>query len=339
MNSFMKPMTSVVSIAKPALQSPDKLAAIVEQVNLNIYNYLPVAGWIKMAVIGIIEQNIPSLLTGIGISAIFIIIVIAAIMKLNADYYEDVLVATEAGHSAITAQKEGRTQEALPRHIKVGKTGINKGWGANIFYYKHYLENRRAKVFIFDTITLIFVLASLFFAFIMRENGILPGFFFSCYMMFFSTVSGRWTKELLLPYVYMIPQSPFQKLIYVSMEQIDRTLRESVIIMVIMGLIVGVDPLTSLSCALARTAVGVLFLAANAITERLFGGIMIKTLQVFLYMLVIIIAAVPAVVLAILIGKTLIASMLIASACMFIVSAIIFFCCRNVLTYAELNYK
>jgi len=48
---------------------------------------------------------------------------------------------------------------------------------------------------------------------------------------------------------------------------------------------------------------------------------------------------VPAVVLAILIGKTLIASMLIASACMFIVSAIIFFCCRNVLTYAELNYK
>ena len=70
-------------------------------------------------------------------------------------YYEDVMQTTEAAYTSVTAAKEGRVQEAAPKNIKKGKMGIGKGFGANTFYYKHLIENRRGKILLLPTLTIV----------------------------------------------------------------------------------------------------------------------------------------------------------------------------------------
>lgn len=65
--------------------------------------------------------------------------------KVNPDFYEDVLKATEISQTAITAKKEGKLNDSLPQNVKLGKTGL--GSGKDAFFLKHRLEDRRQRLF------------------------------------------------------------------------------------------------------------------------------------------------------------------------------------------------
>ncbi|MGN1214496.1 MAG: putative ABC exporter domain-containing protein, partial [Bacteroidaceae bacterium] len=86
---------------------------------------------------------------------------------INADYYEDVLKATEVSFSAITARKEGKVAENAPRKVKVGKIGLPGGEGASAIAAKHKIENRRSRVFLLDMTSVIMALVTIGFTFIM----------------------------------------------------------------------------------------------------------------------------------------------------------------------------
>ena len=107
---------------------------------------------------------------------IYIVIVAILISRTGDSYYEDVLQSTERTFKAVTASKSGQISEATPENIKLGKLGIGKGFGSSTLYYKHRLEDRRARVLIFDTLTLVFMGVSIIFAFFMRNEGIAPSF-------------------------------------------------------------------------------------------------------------------------------------------------------------------
>lgn len=319
------------------------LGNAVQSVGRPLVNYIPVLGWFKTLVQGMHEGN--WLLTGVSlaVSAAFIALFIWVIGLINSDYYEDVLAATEISHSAIIAKKEGRNSEAVPQNIKIGAEGFTAGEGASAFYYKHLVENRRARKFILDTNSLIFTLATLFFAFVMRESGgSISALSFSIYMLIFSSFFGRWAKELLLPYVYMVPEPPFRKLVMILGEAFQKNLLESVIVGVGIGLITQAGVFEMIALVVVRFSASVLFIAGTILAERLFGGLTIRWMQMTFLILTLIIVMVPSVVVGILAGVAAASWTLgyfAAAACTFALSALILFLCRNILAIAELNNR
>ncbi len=308
--------------------------------------YFPVIGWSRLFVFGAYEGAIYCVLIGAGALAAFVALLILLTVKLRPDYYEDVLRAAEVSFSAITAKKEGKATEAAPKNIRLGHVGLEKGWGANALYFKHKIENRRCRIFLFSASGLIFLAFNITYALFL--NNILSVFLFSTYMQLFSSAMGRMPQELLMPYVYLIPEPPFRKLLQSMRESLPRILIEAAVLYGAMIPILQLHPLEALLCAAARVSFAFLFLAGNVAVERLFGTVTKKSLIMVAYVVGLMVLSVPAVVLAILCSAAaaltgmftaLSAAMLGILLANIPVSLLVLYLCRNVLQYAELNHK
>ncbi len=316
----------------------NKLAEAVAGANAEWTNLLPVVGWLRSFALGALCGNAAQMLWGLGLTAAFIALFALLVARLDADFYEDVLVAAETTQSAITAQKEGRAAESAPVRVRVGKTGLRGGKGASAFYFKHRVESRRSRVFLMDMVSLLFLAISCAVAWFTRDSGILPAFLFSLYMMIFGSFTGRWVRELTYPYVYLLPEKPFRKLLMLCAETIVKSAVESVLSMALIGWIVGAPLPLILCCAFTRWCFGLHFIACNVLTDRLFGRLP-RAFQVIFFFLMLVLAAAPGAVAAVFAGifAGLGVGICTAGLWMLAVSALILLLCRNILDNAELN--
>lgn len=338
---YMLALGAVLLVGIPALRAQDTLAAAVAAADGPVLAFFPVAGWLKTAVAGVLSGAALPVLFGLGGAAAYVAALVLVIIRTRPDFYEDVLKATEVSFSAITASKEGKLAEPVPQKVKVGKTGIGRGAGPGVFYYKHRLERRRSRLFLLDAMTLIWAAMCVEFSFFMRSQGLLPVFVFATYMQIFSSSTGRWLRELLMPYVYLIPESPFRKLIGVCKESILQSAVEAAVVMVPCGLIVGAPPLDIVGCVAARFAFALLFMAGNILVERLFGQVVNKALILGLFLLAMMLLALPGVITGIVFGLTagMFAGLLAVSAWCVVAAGTVAFLCRNILDIAELNNR
>lgn len=336
---------AVAYVAVPMFMNPDNFLTIaLERVQSPVLTLLPVGGWLGGAAVGFMMGNIRSAVIGLILTALYTLLMFLFLNKTGSDYYEDVLQATEKASAAITAKKEGKIQsdDVNPKNVKVGKEGIGKGFGATVFLYKHLLENRRGQVFILDKMSLIFALMTIGFSYLIKDAGIAPVFAFSVYMMIFSVGFGRWAKELMMPYVYMIPQSSFKKLVMICAQSIVQMFVESALIFTAAGVIIGSAPAEIIACVIARTSMGILLLAVNILIERLIGSQLNKALLLFVYFIFAALLMIPGIILGVLLSAVITVSpvvsvMLGITLGNLAVSALIMYLCRNIIDYAELN--
>lgn len=333
----------LAAVALPLLENTqDLLGGALKSATAPWVNFIPIFGWLTAAVTGVLAGNWVLVAAGAGATAAFVLLMLVLVTKMHADFYEDVLKATEVSFSAITSKKEGQLRETVPKNIKTGAVGIGGGSGASAFYYKHKVENRRARVFLLDTTSLVFVGTIWLFSFFMRDGGLVAVFAFATYMQIFSVSMGRWLRELTLPYVYLVPAGAFQKLLAICRETILKICVEAVLVFLPAGLILQAKPLEIAACIFARIGFGVLFMAGNIMIERILGTLTSKTLILFLYFLILIVLAAPGVVLGVIVGIFL-SSTALAFAAMAVwnlgASILIFYLCRDILNYAELNNK
>lgn len=332
-----------IFVSALSMGQDDMLTSLVASASSFPVMLFPVIGWAKMILTGIFAENILYIILGSALILAYIVAMVLLVKAKQTDYYEDVLKATEVSFSAITAKKEGRLTEAVPQNVKVGKTGLGGGKGSEVFYFKHKLESRRAKAFIFDVQTLVYIAVISVFSFIFRNEGILPVLILSVYLQMFSIALGRWVKELIMPYVYLIPEKPMKKLFNCLKESFVKIIAEAVVLFVIVGLITGLEPLEILGCIILRISCGILFTGVNLFCDRFFGGISVKTITLILYFLFAMIFALPAVITAVILYQFTYTDFWI----IYLISAIVntlsgvitLFMSRNVLQYAELNNR
>lgn len=316
--------------------------AIIDGINFSFNQWIPFVGWIKALTYGAVVGNMEGTLIYFILTILAAAIVIIAMIKSNNNYYEDVLGATENLHSRMVDAKNGKVAEVgINKKIKLKSTGINHGKGANVFFYKHMLENRRAGKVIFDTYTIIQVVIALVFTVTMNDYGnILITFSMATYVQLFMSFTGRWVRELTMHYIYIMPQSPFRKLISVISEGILKSFIDGVIIFVLVGIMLKSSPVEIGICILARGGFGVLFIAADVLAQRVLKTIASKGLLMILNFIVIIIVALPGIIGAgVVAGITngSIVCLLITLAWNIIISLIIIGLCRNVLHNLEQN--
>ena len=96
-----------------------------------------------------------------------------------------------------------------------------------------------------------------------------------------------------MPYVYMIPEPPFRKLLGVCRESILQSAVEAAVVMIPCGLIVGAPLLLIAGCVAARFGFALLFMAGNILMERLFGQVLNKALILGLFLLLMVLLAWP----------------------------------------------
>ena len=311
----------------------------VECANGALMRCLPVAGWLSMTVGGLLNGSWGSLALGFGACAAYLGLLIFLIFRTDADYYEDVLKSAEISQSAIVAKKEGTI--ATPQNVRVGKTGLNGGWGASVFLHKHRIENRRAQKFLLSTNALIFALTTIGFSLFMKKAGVLPVLCMAVYMQMFSAMLGRFNQELTRPYIYLIPEPPFSKMIWALAEELPTSLIEGIVTFVPVGFVLSLQPGEVAACIAVRLSFTLLYVAAEMVVERLWGGVTIKVLIFFLFFAVALGLAAPGIALAIFsgikIGFSVTQALLLLTACNLPVAFLALYLCRNMLQYAELN--
>jgi hypothetical protein len=321
------------------------LQRAVEMMGGNVVRMFPVSGWTGRTVMGFITGDTGEVLLGLMLCTAFLFLLILIITCGKQDYYEDVLKSSEITQSSITARKEGRVGDAAPKNVKVGKTGISKGFGANAIYYKHKLEDRRARVLILDPMSLMFAVLTIAMAFFMRKAGISAVFVTATIYQFFTVAMGRFNKELLKPYIYLIPEPPLKKMLYGLAETLPSAVTEAVVVLIPVAFILGMNPVETVLCILARLTYAFLFTAVNIAVTRLWGGLASKTLASLLYFVLLAVMAAPGIIAAVLMtsihplfGEN-VTVFLWLIVCNIPVSVLALYLSRNMLQYAELNQR
>lgn len=331
-------------LAIPLFSRPaDPLGAVTRIAGGPLFSLFPVAGWLRGAVSGFLAGDFLLPLLLLALTVVYAALLIMALLRGSADFYEDVLLATEVSYSAITAKKEGTMTETAPRHVKVGKMGIGRGNGSNTFYYKHMLENRRSRVMLLDKISMIFLVMTWGYAWLMRDSGIVAVLFFSIYLQIFTVATGRWARELLLPHVYLLPEKPFRKLWNICREGMLKNLVEAAAIFFPVGYILRLSLLDTVACVVLRAAYGLLFIAGNVLVARVLGTLTSKMAAMLLYILLMAAVSIPGLILGVFIagltGGSTAVMLVVVSLWNVGVSALILLLCSDMLDCAELNNR
>lgn len=268
--------------------------------------FVPIIGWIKGMIFAIINGNAVNTILFAGLNGIAIVGSILLFMNSDSDYYEDVLQTTETSFKLKESVKNNRGFAISKKSQKVKNTGINHGWGASTFFFKHILQNRRQGLFPFIGVsTLVLLIVNIILVIFLRAVStsgddqmstdmlMTISLATSSYILFLFSPAGDWVQELQKPYIYLIPERPFDKLVWASLSTVIKPIIDGFISFTALCVILSANPAFALLCMLIYSSLGLLFTAANVLSQRLIGQVIGKGLTMIIYMFIILLLLVP----------------------------------------------
>lgn len=323
--------------------------------------YFPIIGWTQGAAFGLVTGNMTKMLVYTVLLAASFFGLLILFRKSDTDYYEDVLQTTETQFQARQAMKDKRNPSMVRsgKKIKVGKTGLGGGWGASTFFYKHLCEARRQNRLVFLSTSSIITLAVnlVMVAIIVSvrksggkapepENLLMAAFGVDLYLLFLMNAMGDWARELQKPYIYLVPDDPFKKLLWASMTSVLKPVVDGAVFFFITAIAVQASAFSAIAAFLAYSSFGLLFLAGNILSQRTMGSMSNRGLMMMLFMLVLLLLMAPGIIGTVLVGINLQNSLgaayyLVCSLPMvgwnILVSLVIIYLCRNLLANLEVS--
>jgi len=290
-------------------ETRDLGSALVAMLDSNTVNWVPFIGWIKMVLGAAVDGITPSFWLGIGLTIGVVAAFTIWIYRMNLDYYEEVLEATEYTEAAYSAKKEGRN---LQFNLKV-KSGVRQkmaGSGGMAIFSKTMLEMRKTAWLLFvDRTTVTVVAASLAFRLFMPDEARTGGFVsmfsilgFSVYMLFFFSVQGRWALELGKPYIFLIPASTAEKLFFATLAEHLKNMLDGALLFIISGILFKAEWYMIIACIFSYVMFGAVFQYGDVLARRIFGGVHGKSLMMFLKLFFVLLILVPGIAAVVVVG-------------------------------------
>lgn len=255
-----------------AARSPG--GAIVKLLSSPIIPYIPVYGWVREFIMA--SMNGISALSFVFLALVILVGLLCCyiIYSMDLDYYEDVLASTELKETAIAASRRGERvimqTGKKPRVRKVEYT--RKGSFASAIFWRQILEYKKTG---FGLITVgsvfygvIAITAGLFSP--EKDLAIILGIMIYLQLLF--TFASRWQKDLSNPYIYMLPDHSFKKVIYSTAVDNMKNLVDGAIAFGIAGLLFKSSLLLILVNIIAFASVGSLFIYGGILTRRILGN-------------------------------------------------------------------
>lgn len=283
---------------------------LLSAVSLPYLNYIPIIGWTSGMFMGIIMGSTANVWIYASLLLLFAVFAILIFVYSKADYYEDVLQKTESVYEFRNAIKNGNVSDknmmSDRKKVKIGRTGISKGSGASVFFYKQLREmSRRSRIPFININTAVLTAFIIIIGFALRtfENSKITASMtltitaiLSCYIQFFFTVSDDWIKELQKPYIFMVPASPVKKLIMSCATSVIKPFIDGVIAFAIGGTLFSASPIDILACIAVYFSCGLVYTSLNVLVQRFMGKTGNRGVLMVVYMLLLFVALTPGIV-------------------------------------------
>ncbi len=283
---------------------------LLSAVSLPYLNYIPIIGWTSGMFMGIIMGSTANVWIYASLLLLFAVFAILIFVYSKADYYEDVLQKTESVYEFRNAIKNGNVSDknmmSSRKKVKIGRTGISKGSGASVFFYKQLREmSRRSRIPFININTAVLTAFIIIIGFALRtfENSKITASMtltitaiLSCYIQFFFTVSDDWIKELQKPYIFMVPASPVKKLIMSCATSVIKPFIDGVIAFAIGGALFSASPIDILACIAVYFSCGLVYTSLNVLVQRFMGKTGNRGVLMVVYMLLLFVALTPGIV-------------------------------------------
>lgn len=187
--------------------------------------FVPFAGWGGGIAYAYLCENYMMLTVYSLLMLVGTALCIFGIWHMKADFYEDALTSANKTQEKLEAASSGimverKRSEKLKRDAQIGK-----GEGANAFFFKQmYNRKRFAKFGIFTNSLMLYlgcvVLIYLFCRFTEVTGSITVIGMIILAFVFFKSYISPVAAECELNYIYMIPESPFQKIGYIMLAEV-----------------------------------------------------------------------------------------------------------------------
>jgi hypothetical protein len=287
------------------------LEALRAAIDSPAFSFTPVVGWAAEGLIALMTGGAAKGALYLGLIALAGVASVAVIYIGNPDYYEDVIVASETLFEQRRNAAEGKMnslEQNSRRKIKIKGTGI-KGSGAKALFGKHIRESFRANRLGFIGMQTIGLTAgAAIFTFIMKQAMVtvedagviilITTLGTIMWMKIFLVGTGRGLKETYSHYIYMIPESPFKKMVWANVEFMTNAAVEGTLVCIAIGLITGGGAAAVICSALAYSLFVFMLVAVNFAFMRFTGADISAGLLVVLYMAGALILMAPGVVIA-----------------------------------------
>lgn len=272
--------------------------ALLSFIDLNEVLWIPLLGWSIMFMKGVIVSNIFYVCISISLFIITTVAMIYVFTLRDGDYYEDVLSYTELTYNKLQDAKNGKMKSPM-RKVKVNdaRTGLNGGIGAMAIFYRQLLEKKRSSKLLFiDLYTVISAIGTGLFCYYYKGPAgdyILLVIFI--YLQVIFTSFGKFSFELIKPYIYLIPAKSRDKIIASALVTLMKPCVDSIIIFTIVSIIHKVSPLTCLFYAIAYIGTSVIMICYTILCQKLFGGMPSKVISMVLSTIMLFVVFIPGV--------------------------------------------
>ena len=194
--------------------------------NSPVSRFVPVIGWLKGFCMYTIEGNLPMAGLMLGLVVLSGAALLIMIRRMKADFYEDAMAKSEetaalqrevqeTGRLTVRKRKKDRSEKLL-------RDGLNRGQGANIFFWKTVYNRHRFGILRYFTKTSITYIAictaaALLLYFVGKDLpferfiivALLMGF-----VVFYRSLGNPLDQDVRVDWFRLIPESSFKKLMF-----------------------------------------------------------------------------------------------------------------------------
>lgn len=317
------------------------LDAAMTYLNGDVFSWIPLVGQLTTIGTAAVYGASPAFYLSILILTGMLVVFVVVLYKVELDYYEDVLSATEQTERRITAKRQGRDASLQQRKARKVKGGFSS-YGARVIFEKSMLEYRKTSYFLFfDKASLIIILAAVSFNFFLPDgrSSIFFPLFFSAYMLFFFIVQGKWPQEMDKPYVFLIPESNGRKLIYMTLPENIKNLIDGILLFAISYFVYQTNLAVILLCIICYTLYGAVYIYGDIVSRRLFGSVHSKAMQIFIKLFVSFIVVLPGIIMMgivyFMMDKNQFAAVLVVALWNFLASGVLFLAAKGIFKNLE----
>lgn len=258
------------------LKSP--VAAIMVIINSSVIKYVPIYGWIRELLMAAINGANYFTLIYVVLTISVMLVCIYSLYTLETDYYEDVLQATEKREEAFIALRNRGKGAYKSATVTLG--GVKKveykhrGEGATAIFYRQILEAKKTGFGFISMMTIAYAIigvsVGLFMPSELRDLRVVLGF--GGYLLLIFSMAGRWQFELSRHYIYLIPASTVEKVIYSTLMDNIKNIMDGSVLFIIPGILFKTDPIIIFLCILAYSSLGAIMIYGGLLTKRFLGN-------------------------------------------------------------------
>ena len=217
-------------------------------------HWIPFWGWLRGISYNAVNGNL--MMSGIylGLFAVSCLLMIVFIWKMKADFYEDAMFAAERKaeqrENAKRASNGATVVREKERKGSIDREGFRYGSGANVFFYKAVFNRFRfAKLKIFSTTMIIYLIMAVFASFFAQRYGPAEIDLFAipaCAMgiiAFYRTLGDPIREDTSREFFMLIPEKGHAKILYSLLGCLAVNAIDLIVPMIISAVMLGTNPL------------------------------------------------------------------------------------------------